>query len=382
MEVRLLSEEVTRGFYDFRRKVGAFIGTVACNEGYWWMKSCGNGAILGGKWVIRTDLTIINCTVNTKGSWGIAGYMRTEKLHIKNATVRAEGVGGSICDFKEITLEDCVITQPAGAAFDESKQAVVLNGEVVTSKVVIEPMLEYDLWIYSHRVTSANCGDLSVIDGVEGTVKYDPNTKILRLENAKLNNAEKEHCISSGITGLTIEVIGTNEVSSIYSGVAIYSPTTITGGGTLNSNGRDGCGIYIGVNDLTINNCIVNAKGQWGIAGENGSDKNLLIRNATVMAEGEKGSICKFASLTLEYCNITQPAGAKFDESKKAVVLNGEVVTSKIVIERDPAGIDTPTIDTAAKQGIYTLSGVKLNGEVKDLPKGGYIVNGKKWGKK
>ena len=51
-EVRLLSEEVTRGFYDFRRKVGAFIGAVACNEGYSWTKSCGNGAILVGKWGI------------------------------------------------------------------------------------------------------------------------------------------------------------------------------------------------------------------------------------------------------------------------------------------------------------------------------------------
>ena len=31
---------------------------------------------------------------------------------------------------------------------------------------------------------------------------------------------------------------------------------------------------------------------------------------------------------------------------------------------------------------IYTLSGVKLNGEAKDLPKGIYIVNGKKVVKK
>ena len=43
-----------------------------------------------------------------------------------------------------------------------------------------------------------------------------------------------------------------------------------------------------------------------------------------------------------------------------------------------PAGIDTPTIDNATKESIYTLCGVKLNGEVKDLPRGVYIVNGKK----
>ena len=99
---------------------------------------------------------------------------------------------------------------------------------------------------------------------------------------------------------------------------------------------------------------------------------------STVTAEGVEGSICQFASLTLKYSNITQPAGAKYDASQKAVVLNGEIVKGKIVITREPAGIDTPTIDNATKESIYTLCGVKLNGEVKDLPRGVYIVNGKK----
>lgn len=87
----------------------------------------------------------------------------------------------------------------------------------------------------------------------------------------------------------------------------------------------------------------MNAKGQYGIAGYNGSKEKLLIRNATVTAEGKDGSICDFASLMLEYYNITQPSGATFDESKHAVVLNGEV---------------------------------------EDLPKGIYIVNGKELVKK
>jgi arginine-specific protease argI polyprotein len=87
----------------------------------------------------------------------------------------------------------------------------------------------------------------------------------------------------------------------------------------------------------------VNAKGQYGIAGYNGSKEKFLVRNATVTAEGKDGSICDFASLTLEYYNITQPSGATFDESKYAVVLNGEV---------------------------------------EDFPKGIYIVNGKKFVKK
>ncbi|WP_377925639.1 peptidase [Alloprevotella tannerae] len=224
-----------------------------------------------------------------------------------------------------------------------------------------------------------------MIAGVSGTVKYDPNTKILTLKKATLNAEENMNCIWSEIDGLTIEVSGTNELNAIESSViVVFKPTTITGGDTLNTKSRDACGIFVSESetDLTINNCIVSAKGKYGITGEYNSNGKLLISNATVTAEGEKGSICNFASLSLEYCNITQPVGAEFDESKKAVVLNGEKVTSEIVITRNSTGINTPTIDNAAQQGIYTISGVKLNGEVEDLPKGIYIINGKKVVKK
>ncbi len=330
----------------------------------------------------ETDLTIKDCIVNAKGNYGIAGNNGSnEKLLISNATVRAEGEAGSICDFKEITLEDCAITQPAGAVVDNSQGAVVLNGEIVKSEVKIV-QTKYRLWICDTQVTSDNCGDLSVIDGVEGTAKYDPDSKTLTLEGAKLNVEGFHSGIESKINGLTIKVSGTNELNAGETAIFADTPMTITGGGTLNVKSEEGCGIYAWSTNLTIKDCIVNVKGKWGIIGQNGSNEKLFINKATVTAEGVDGSICNFASLTLEYSNITQPSGARFDESKHAVVLNGEVVTSKIVITRDPAGINTPTIDTATKQGIYTLSGVKLNGEVEDLPKGIYVVNGKKVVKK
>ena len=330
----------------------------------------------------ETNLTIKNCIVNAKGNYGIVGYDGSkEKLLISNATVTAEGRDGSICDFKEITLEDCAITQPAGAEFDESKKAVVLNGEKVTSEVKIEPIVtEYDLKICGTRVNSANCNDLSGIDGVEGTVKYDPNTKILTLKDAKLN--AWDNCIYSWTDGLTIEVSGTNEVNAIESSViVVFKPTTITGGGTLNVKSQDDCGIYANETNLTIKDCIVNAKGYYGITGQNGSTEKLLIKNATVTAEGKRGSICDFKEITLEDCAITQPAGAEFDESKKAVVLNGEVVTSEVKIVQtkydlwindtqvtsdncgDLSGIDgvEGTVKYDPDSKTLTLEGAKLN---------------------
>lgn len=77
----------------------------------------------------------------------------------------------------------------------------------------VQAQTEYDLKICGTQVTSANCDDLSVIDGVEGTVKYDPNTKILTLKDAKVN-AKGYSCINSEVDGLTIEVSGTNELNT------------------------------------------------------------------------------------------------------------------------------------------------------------------------
>ena len=332
-----------------------------------------------GIYALETNLTIKDCIVNAKGKYGITGQVGSkEKLLISNATVTAEGRAGSICDFKEITLEDCVITQPAGAVVDNSQGAVVLNGETVTSEVKIEPITKYDLKICGTQVTSGNCGDLSVIPGVEGTVKYDPDSKTLTLEDAKLNIEGEVDCIESEIDGLTIKVSGTNELNAVDAAAIVDAPTTITGGGTLNMKSEKYAAIYAARTNLTIKDCIVNAKGKWGIAGYNDSKEKLFISKATVTAEGREGSIRNFKEITLEDCAITQPAGAVVDNSQGAVVLNGEIVKSEVVITRGSDGINTPTIDTTAKQGIYTLSGVKLGGEVKDLPKGVYIVNGKK----
>ena len=239
---------------------------------------------------------------------------------------------------------------------------------------------KYALFICGTQVTSDNCGDLSGIDGVKGTVSYDPDNKTLTLEKATLNT--NVPCIDSGIDGLTIKVSGTNELNAGMAAIDAYVQTTITGGGTLNVKSEENVAICAHKTNLTIKDCIVNAKGKYGIAGLNGSNEKLLISNATVTAEGWNGSILDFKEITLEDCAITQPAGAVVDNSQGAVVLNGKIVKSEVVITRGADGINTPTIDTATKQGIYTLSGVKLSGEMKDLPKGVYIVNGKKVVKK
>lgn len=345
-------------------------GTLNVNS----LSSCG---IL----VIHTDLTITDCIVTAVGHEGITGaYDSGAKLFIRNATVTAEGGNGSISDFASLTLEGCAITQPAGAAFDPSQNAVVLDGEMVTSEVVITPQsTDYDLQICGTQVTPDNCGDLTIFDGVSGTVKYDPTNKVLTLQNATISSTTT-NAIVSNIDGLTINVIGTNSLTTTDKAtISFRRPLTITGGGTLNAKSGSDCAVYANETNLTINNCIVNAESRaYAIAGNDGTRETLTINNAMVTAEGkENGSICDFANVVLVGCDILQPTGAAFDADLRGIALNGAIVKSKVIIG-DPSSIHTPTIDNAAKQGIYTLSGVKLNSKVEDLPKGIYIVNGKK----
>ena len=304
-----------------------------------------------------TNLTIDGCTVNAKGKDGITGFNgSSETLTIKNSTITAEGEYGSIDNFASLTLDGCAITQPAGAAFDASLHAVALGGAVVTSKVVISPATTYNLYIAGVQVTSANCSDLSVIDSVSGTVKYDPSTKTLTLQNATIQT-NTYTAIGSNIDGLTIKVIGTNNLMST---LKVYRSATITGGGTLNVETRNYSAIYAKQTNLTIDGCTVNAKGKWGISGENGSSETLTIKNSTVTAEGALGgSIADFASLTLDGCAITQPAGAAFDASLHAVALVGAVVKSKVVIS--PTGGGNPNMSRYITLTVKSGENIKLD---------------------
>ena len=211
--------------------------------------------------------------------------------------------------------------------FDDNTYA-----DVPTTGTYRCPPTTYDLWIAGVQVTSANCSDLSVIPDVTGTVKYDPATKVLTLDGATIRKTNTSAAIKSSIDGLTIKVIGTNTLTTSKTTLYFEKPLTITGGGVLNANSGTTCAIFANEINLTIDGCTVNAKGIWGISGNNASSKTLTIKSSTVTAEGTEGSITNFAGITLDGCTITEPEGAAFDASLKAIALNGQKVKSKVVI--------------------------------------------------
>lgn len=207
------------------------------------------------------------CTVNAIGKeCGITGLRNTNaRLYINSATVTAEGSKASIYGLSDLKLQYSYIVQPKGAAFDASLEGVAQNGKLVTGKVVILPY-DCSLRIAGKSITLDNYNDLSTIAGVEGTVKYDPLTRVLTLQNAKISAKGYSNSIYSHAYGLTINVIGTNDLNAENITTHFANSLTITSSGTLNVNSKNYIAIYLPWAPLTIDGCTVNATGkQFGL---------------------------------------------------------------------------------------------------------------------
>ena len=331
---------------------------------------------------LPSSLTVEGVTIYAEGKWGIAGQtLQTSGnvLTICNAYVEATGSSGSICALQNLVLDGCAITQPNGAEFDAQYHSVLLNGELVTEKVVIEPD-SYGFNIAGVNVTKKNCKDLSVIDGVDGKISYNPETKTLTMEDVTINVADNSGIWNSSVKGLKIVLVGNNIITSSSSCIKIDKTSTISGSGTLILKSSENCGIYMKLTSLTVEGVKIYAEGEYGVAGFDGiSGETLTLRNAYVEATGSLGSVCDLQNLILDGCSITQPTGAAFDANVHGVALNGEVVTDKVVIEPVTNGISNITTDVPAHaKGIYSVTGVKQTQQWNELPAGIYIVDGVK----
>ena len=335
---------------------------------------------------LPSSLTVEGVTIYAEGEWGIAGqafHTSGSVLTICNAYVEATGSSGSICDLQNLVLDGCAITQPVGASFDANSYSVVLNDKLVTDKVVIEPDT-YGFNIAGVNVTKKNCNDLSVIDGVDGKISYNPETKTLTMEDVTINVADNSGIWNSSVKGLKIVLVGNNIITSSSSCIKIDKTSTISGSGTLILKSSENCGIYMKLTSLTVEGVKLYTEGKYGVAGFDGiSGETLTLRNAYVEATGSLGSVCDLQNLVLDGCSITQPTGAAFDANVHGVALNGEVVTDKVVIEPVTNGISNITTDVPAhKQGIFSVTGVKQTQQWNELPAGIYIVDGVKRVKK
>ena len=288
-----------------------------------------------------TSLNVKNCTITANGAdYGFRGSSGSQ-LIIDAATITATGTEyGSISDFSKgiILSGGSKIIQPVGGKIFNGK--VCDSNNVIVKTEVKIGVPKYDLWICGTQVTDNNKDDLSVINGVIGTVSYNSDSKILTLNNANITIPDGANAIKSNIEGLTIDIQNNNSVSSNgWATMRLEKSTTISGSGTLNvSQTSGGWTIYVyGSSSLTIENCTVKATSNnyRSITGDdNGS---LIINNATVTSKGTTGSITHFANIILNDCFISKPVGAIISKGTDTFYAVrdtlGNIITDTVKIE-------------------------------------------------
>ena len=330
----------------------------------------------------NTMLTIKGVEVRVSGATeGISGDKSAGcGLAVYDAHVEAEGSQGSVVGISKLQLNTCYIKEPSGAAFDATLKGVAAKGALVKEKVVMTPPIKYGVMVAGVEVTGDNCADLSVIDGVKGTVSYDPATKTLTLKDATIDKSGDDNIYNYGLDGLKIKVLGTNSLTSDNDrSINLKEETTFVGNGTLKiKSNYYGIGIRRDEVNCTISECKIYIESVSGIDG-NWEGNDLTIRGAYIELDCRDDLITCITNLHLVDCEIKQPKGAVYDTALKAIVVDGVKQTGKLVIEPTTDGIGTIDADVPArKQGIYTLQGVKVAQDWNSLPPGTYIRDGKK----
>ena len=346
----------------------------------------GNMTITGtkgcGAALKNTMLTIKGVEVRVSGATeGISGDKSAGcGLAVYDAHVEAEGSQGSVVGISKLQLNTCYIKEPSGAAFDATLKGVAAKGALVKEKVVMTPPIKYGVMVAGVEVTVDNCADLSVIDGVKGTVSYDPATKTLTLKDATIDKSGDYNIYNYGLDGLKIKVLGTNSLTSDNDiSINLKEEATFVGNGTLKiKSNYYGIGIRRDEVNCTISECKMYIESVSGIDG-NWEGNDLTIRGAYIELDCRDDLITCITNLHLVDCEIKQPKGAVYDTSLQAIVVDGVKQKGKLVIEPTTDGIGTIDADVPArKQGIYTLQGVKVAQDWNSLPPGIYIRDGKK----
>lgn len=330
----------------------------------------------------NTMLTIKGIEVRVSGATeGISGDKSAGcGLAVNDAHVEAEGSQGSVVGISKLQLNTCYIKEPSGAAFDATLKGVAAKGALVKEKVVMTPPIKYGVMVAGVEVTVDNCADLSVIDGVKGTVSYDPATKTLTLKDATIDKSGDYNIYNYGLDGLKIKVLGTNSLTSDNDiSINLKEEATFVGNGTLKiKSNYYGIGIRRDEVNCTISECKMYIESVSGIDG-NWEGNDLTIRGAYIELDCRDDLISSITNLHLVDCEIKQPKGAVYDTALKAIVVDGVKQKGKLVIEPTTDGIGAIDADVPArKQGIYTLQGVKVAQDWNSLPPGIYIRDGKK----
>lgn len=231
--------------------------------------------------------------------------------------------------------------------------------------------VNYDLLVCGTQVTSDNAADLSVIDGVTGTVSFDASSNTLTLENATISCSTTHAIQTASMNGVTISVVGTNTVTTTYryglnmqgtgltisgsGSLSILSPrASIRFNGTLAISG----GVQLTAEATSVGNyaCPIYAVGS--------SESSVVVSGAgtVVRLKGRDWPMHNVSSLSLnDGLQITTPEGAYLADDKY-IRVGTTMVEDEWVVIMNPAEAEmTAQAENVLNPTRYDVDG---NGDV------------------
>ncbi len=223
-----------------------------------------------------------------------------------------------------LELEQCILEEPKGGAFDETDGKVYDALGDTASEVSIRSFRTWELYIAGTQVTQLNMEDVLG----DGTFSFDGKHTL----TVKGDCGSEYGIIESYVAGLDLFVEKDARLETGEGGDPIYAGAdlTVTGPGKLTLvSGCTAAVIQRGGSVLTIRDADVTARGPYGFWG--GEGDALIVDNSAVTVSGTDGAILGLGKgITFTGCEITSPAGAVIKDG--AVVTSGGEVCGEVAV--------------------------------------------------
>jgi len=278
----------------------------------------------------------------------------------------------------DLALEDCDIAYPEGATVNDS--TIVSGTSPWYMQAIIKGWQKYNLYVNGTQVNEKNKDNLAGLLGsnATGTLKYNPNTQTLTMNNLKANissSATNGDLIRTQYGNLTIAVEGENEIqttsnSNIYHIWTGGSNFTIQGTGpyasklTLKGNQQYA---FISVFKPVIKDVRLNIEGNGTQNGIESRTTNTegTISNANVSIKNAKEPLSGrwMTSGVQGYLSNNNQKEISFNpDTKQLVYLDENGPTSNLVTKEDvtifPTGSYTLTVNGSTPQSYTPADGV------------------------
>ena len=277
---------------------------------------------------------------------GVKGFVGNDKnvaaVSINSSDLEIKAQTEAISNFFDVKLDFSCTFMPLTYQFDKEKWGITTESGAIANEVNIQSQTPFKFYIGGRYIGSANYKILNTIPGVtvgaNGEFSYNPERSVLTMRDVTIDNGKREGSAiyigepDMGKPNLTMELFGTNKITSI-GGIEFYSKQNLmTGTGSLTIEAEKHA---IHLRDaLTVENITLDlrSKTQYAISKEFSDAKKIFIKDAKVFFKSDVYESPVYGvEPILTNCEIVYPEGAKWDGNLFKAANGSDLVAGDVV---------------------------------------------------